>query len=59
MILPASQCGLKQRCDAHTEKDGSNELTGGPLVKANTHGLSEEKRHSDGSTKTGQVVLQG
>lgn len=59
MVLPASQCGLKQCCDAHTEKDGPNELTGGPLVEANTHGLSEEKRYSDGSTKTCQVVLQG
>lgn len=59
MALPASQCGLKQRCDAHTEEDGPNELTGGPLVKANTHGLSKEERHCDSSTKTCQVVLQG
>lgn len=59
MILPASQCGLKQCCDAHAEKDSPNELTGGPLVEANTHGLGEEKRHSNSSTKTCQVVLQG
>lgn len=59
MALPASQCGLQQRGDAHTEEDGPNELTGGPLVEANTHGLSKEERHRDSSTKTCQVVLQG
>lgn len=59
IILPASQCGLKQRCDAHTEENGPNELTGGPLVKANTHGLSKEERYCDSPAKTCQVVLQG
>lgn len=59
MLVPASQRGLKQRCDAHTEEDGPNELTGGPLVKAHTHGLGEEERYCDSSTETCQVVLQG
>lgn len=58
MSVPAAQCGLQQGGDPHAEEDGPYELAGGPLIKADTHGLREEERNSDGSTETGQVVLE-
>lgn len=58
VIIPAAQCGLQKSGDPHTEKDGPYELAGGPLIKADTHGLGEEERNGDGSTETGQIVLE-
>jgi len=55
--VPAAQCGLEQGGDPHTEEDGPNELTGGPLVVAHAHRLGQEERHGDRSTETRQVVL--
>lgn len=58
MRVPAAQCGLYQGGDSHTEEDGSYKLAGSPLIKSNTHRLSEEEWHRDCSTETCQVVLQ-
>lgn len=58
MCVPATQCGLYQGGDSHTEEDGPYELASSPLIKSNTHRLSKEERHRDRSTETCQVVLQ-
>lgn len=55
--IPAAQCRLQQGGDADAEKDGPDELTGGPLIKADTHGLCEKERDGDGPAETCQVVL--
>lgn len=55
--IPAAQRRLKQGGDADTEEDGSDELTGGPLIEADAHGLCEKERDGDGPAETRQVVL--
>lgn len=54
---PAAQCGLQKGGDPHAEENSPYQLTGGPLIETNTHGLGEEEGHGDGSAETCQVVL--
>lgn len=56
--LPAAKGGLQQGGDAHTKENGANQLTGCPLVKSHTHGLSKQEGHSDSSTEAGKIVLR-
>lgn len=56
--LPAAKGSLQQGGDAHAKENGANELTGCPLVKAHTHGFSQQEGHSDSSTEAGKVVLR-
>lgn len=56
---PAAQRGLEKGGDPHAEENSPYQLTGGPLIETDAHGLGQEEGHGDGSAEAGQVVLPG
>lgn len=58
MDTSASKRRLQQSCDSHAEENGPDELAGGPLVVAHTHGVGQQKGHGDRAAEACQVVLQ-